>query len=179
MHIFCQGLAQFSPSNTGANRLLSHVLRDGEKKNVSEVDVLVRDVMPLRVPKADDLTVHKPPVEQRVVDEGLQHGHDAVAMLTQHLHHRVAGDAVVAVQARHLATNQRQAGDGAGGDEMRTSTVRLWEKLSDALVDLKHKCPKTFFFSSTLHFLLLSQLAGFVSCLDTEDMMLKELKKTP
>lgn len=57
------------------------------------------------------LTVHEPPVEQRVVDEGLQHGHDAVAMLPQHLHHRVAGDAVVAVQARHLATDQRQAGE--------------------------------------------------------------------
>lgn len=77
--------------------------------------------MPLWILKADVLTVHKPPVEQRVVDKGLQHGHDAVAMLPQHLHHRVAGDAVVAVQACHLATNQRQA----GGDEMRTSTVRL------------------------------------------------------
>lgn len=81
--------------------------------------------------KADVLTVHKPPVEQRVVNEGLQHGHNAVTMLPQHFHHRVAGDAVVAVQARHLATNQRQVGDAAGGDEMRTTAVRLWEKLSD------------------------------------------------
>lgn len=54
------------------------------------------------------LTVHEPPVEQRVVDEGLQHGHDAVPVLPQHLHHCVAGDAVVTVQACHLETNQTQ-----------------------------------------------------------------------
>lgn len=53
------------------------------------------------------LTVHEPPVEQRVVDEGFQHGHDTVTMLPQHLHHRVAGDAVVTVQACHLTTNKR------------------------------------------------------------------------
>lgn len=54
------------------------------------------------------LTVHEPPVEQRVVDEGFQHSHDAVPMLPQHLHHRVAGDAVVTVQACHLAPNQKK-----------------------------------------------------------------------
>lgn len=53
------------------------------------------------------LTVHEPPVEQRVVDEGFQHGHDTVTMLPQHLHHRVAGDAVVTVQARHLSSNKK------------------------------------------------------------------------
>lgn len=55
------------------------------------------------------LTVHEPPVEQRVIDKGLQHGHDTVPMLPQHLHHRVAGDAVVTIQACHLASNQKQA----------------------------------------------------------------------
>ena len=50
------------------------------------------------------LTVHEPPVEQGVVDEGLQHGHDAVPVLPQHLHHCVAGDPVVTIQACHLAT---------------------------------------------------------------------------
>ena len=54
------------------------------------------------------LTVHEPPVEQRVVDEGLQHGHDAVPVLPQHLHHRVAGDPVVPVQTGHLSPNQTQ-----------------------------------------------------------------------
>lgn len=49
------------------------------------------------------LTVHEPPVEQRVVDEGLQHGHNTVPVLSQHLHHCVAGDAVVPIQACHLA----------------------------------------------------------------------------
>lgn len=29
-------------------------------------------------------------------------------MLPQHLHHRVAGDAVVTIQACHLATNQKR-----------------------------------------------------------------------
>lgn len=48
------------------------------------------------------LTVHKPPVEQRVVDEGLQHSHNAVPVLPQHLHHCVARDPVVTIQARHL-----------------------------------------------------------------------------
>lgn len=54
------------------------------------------------------LTVHEPPVEQRVIDEGLQHGHDAVPVLPQHLHHRVAGDPVVPVQTGHLSPNQTQ-----------------------------------------------------------------------
>lgn len=58
--------------------------------------------------QADRLTVHKPPVEQGIIDKGLQDSHDAVPMLPQHLHHRVAGDAVVTVQACHLAANQKQ-----------------------------------------------------------------------
>jgi len=49
------------------------------------------------------LTVHEPPVEQGIVDEGLQHSHDAVPVLPQHFHHCVASDPVVTVQAGDLA----------------------------------------------------------------------------
>ena len=48
------------------------------------------------------LTVHQPPVQQGVVDEGFQHGHDAVLVFPEHLHHRVARDSVVAIQTGNL-----------------------------------------------------------------------------
>lgn len=55
------------------------------------------------------LTVHEPPVEQGVVDKGLQDGHDAVPVLPQHLHHGVAGDPVVPIQTCHLNTHNADA----------------------------------------------------------------------
>ena len=52
------------------------------------------------------LTVHQPPVQQGVIDEGFQHGHDAVLVLPEHLHHGVARDPVVAIKARDLQMGQ-------------------------------------------------------------------------
>lgn len=52
------------------------------------------------------LTVHQPPVQQRVIDEGFQHGHDTVLVLPKHLHHGVARDPVVAIKACDLRVGQ-------------------------------------------------------------------------
>ena len=50
------------------------------------------------------LTLHETPVEQRIVDERFEHGEHRVLVITQHLQHALARDAIVAVDTRHLQT---------------------------------------------------------------------------
>ena len=48
------------------------------------------------------LTVDEPPVEERVVDEGLEDSHHTVLVLPQHPHHVVACLTEVALNPSHL-----------------------------------------------------------------------------
>ena len=51
------------------------------------------------------VTINKPPVEQRVIDESLQHGHHTVLVLPQHSHHIVTCLTEVALNSSHLECN--------------------------------------------------------------------------
>lgn len=53
-------------------------------------------------------TVHEPPVEERVVHKGLQHGHQTVLVFPQYLHHTLTGHLVVTIDTCHLATNTQR-----------------------------------------------------------------------
>ena len=54
--------------------------------------------------KKRQLTIHKSPVEQRIVDKSLEHGHHTVTMVTQHFHDTLTRHAIVAVDSCHLST---------------------------------------------------------------------------
>ena len=54
-------------------------------------------------------TIHKSPVEERVIHEGLQNGHYAVFVLSQYSHHTHACAAEISLNSRNL---EERGGEG-------------------------------------------------------------------